>query len=484
MLFEKLTYQLTQNSDKIAFVIDEQEFTYDDFTNKIIDIQQLLLNNNFFGDQKVVVYTYNNIETYASILAIWLLGGTFIPINPKHPKERNNLILDQIKPEFSLSSNREDFVLFTKTTFQDKDKNLIVNLRNDNSLMYILFTSGSTGTPKGVPIYYKNINAFIKDFSLEYNLSSEDKFLQIYDLTFDASIHCYLLPLFLGASIYTVSPNKIKYLEAYKLIDKQKLTFAKFPPSVLSYLKPYFNKINLSSLKYSLLGGESLDLDLVKQWQNCVPNAQIYNVYGPTEATINTHIFKITKEVNINKSYNGTISIGKPFGSNKAFVLDNDGNIITDHTKGELCLYGNQITDKYFNNQDKTYQSFIEFEGKTIYKTGDLVYKDKDNDYIFCGRIDNQVQIQGYRVELSEIENIAKKHQKALNFSVISVKNRLNVLEIVLFTEKLETETIELLDFLKNKLPFYMVPSKIINLDKFPQTAGGKIDKQALKKSI
>jgi amino acid adenylation domain-containing protein len=483
MLFERLTYQLNQQSTQVAFVIDEQEFTYYQFANQVISVQQLLLQNNFIKDDKVIVFTYDNIETYASIIAVWLLGGVFIPINPKHPKERNALILNQVTTKFKLSSKKNDLELYT-SDLKAPVKNLIVHQREKDSLMYILFTSGSTGTPKGVPISYKNINAFITDFAKEYNLSSKDRFLQIYDLTFDASIHCYLLPLYLGASIYTVSPNKIKYLEAYKLMDKQGLTFAKFPPSVLSYLKPYFKKIKLPKLKYSLLGGESLDLELVKLWQNCVPNAQIYNVYGPTEATINTHIFSIPKNIDLHKTYNGTLTIGKPFGSNKAIVIDKENTVITNNSKGEMCLYGDQIANQYFNNLEKTKQAFTKINNEFVYKTGDLVYQDVDGDFIFCGRIDNQVQIQGYRVELSEVENAARQFKKALNFAVISTKNQLEVLEIILFTEQLATEIPELQKFLKTQLPFYMVPSKIINLEKFPQTAGGKIDKQALLKSV
>lgn len=482
-LFRQLTYHLNKKSSTIAFVIDEKEFTYQEFANHIITIQQTLLNNGFLVNDKIIIFTYDDIETYASILAVWLLGGAFIPINPKHPKERNVLILNQINTKFKLSSNKEDGGLCTKN-LQSNSETLVVNKRDAQSLMYILFTSGSTGTPKGVPISYKNINSFITDFAKEYKLNKEDKFLQIYDLTFDASIHCYLLPLYLGASIYTVSPNKIKYLEAYKLLDKKELTFAKFPPSVLSYLKPFFKKIHLPKLKYSLLGGESLDLALVKQWQNCVPNAEIYNVYGPTEATINTHIFPITTHTDFNKTHHGTVCIGKPFGSNKALVINECNEQITNNTQGELCLFGNQITNQYHNNIEKSKQAFIKINNKLVYKTGDLVYQDVDGDFIFCGRIDNQVQIQGYRVELSEIENTAREFNNALNFTVLASKNKFNVLEITLFTEKLSTEIKHLLQFLKTQLPFYMIPSKIINLDKFPQTAGGKIDKQALLKLV
>ncbi len=481
MLFEQLKYQLENQLENDALIINEHHYSYGELANKIANIQQLLLQDNFKIEAKTIIYTYDDLETYAAILSVWFLGGTFIPINPKHPKKRNQLILDQVLAKHYLSSKNDKNCINTTITSNKKAK-IIYTKRDENTLMYILFTSGSTGTPKGVPISYKNINSFITDFAEEYKLNKQDKFLQIYDLTFDASIHCYLLPLYLGASIYTVSPNKIKYLEAYKLMDKQQLTFAKFPPSVLAYLKPFFNKINLPKLKYSLLGGESLNLDLITSWQNCAPNATIQNVYGPTEATINTHIYTIPK--NNPKTYNGVLSIGKPFKQNKAFIIDENNQLITNKDKGELCLYGNQITNNYFNDLEKTKQAFVIINNQLVYKTGDLVYKDNDGDYLFCGRIDSQVQIQGYRIELSEIENAARKYQKAINYKAVTKTNKLNVLEIVLFTEKLTTETTALLNFLKTQLPNYMIPSKIINLDVFPKTAGGKIDIQSLIKTL
>ena len=481
MLLDKIKYNLENLSNKNAFIIDEQFYTYNDFKNTIIAIQQLLLKNNFKQNNKVLIYIENNLETYASIFAVWFLGGVFIPINPKHPKERNDLVISQLQYFIALSSKKQENALATKN-LQQPTKKLVFNNRTIDSLMYILFTSGSTGTPKGVPISYKNIHYFITDFNKNYTLNASDKFLQIYDLTFDASIHCYVLPLYLGASVYTVSPNKIKFLEAFKLLDKHQLTFAKFPPSVLAYLKPYFKKINLPKLKYSLLGGESLPIQLVDSWRKCVPNAIIQNVYGPTEATINTHIYTIPKNISPKNLYNGIVSIGKPFGSNQSFVIDKNNLVLSNNVKGELCLFGNQIATKYFKNSKKTKESFVVINHQEVYKTGDLVYLNDENNYVFCGRIDNQVQIQGYRVELSEIENAARKFDKARNFCAISIENKFNALEIFLFTEKLIVDTTFLYDFLKLQLPTYMLPKKIINLETFPLTSGGKIDKQALKK--
>jgi len=483
MLFEKILNNLTKFEKKTAFVINEIEYTYGFLKKRISTIYQYLKEKNIKKNDIIVVYTNDNIDTYASIIAIFFHGATFVPINSLHPKQRNQKIIEQIKPKLILTTtDKQEGV---KNTLNLKNSNQTINLhKNCEQTAYILFTSGTTGTPKGVEVSYENINIFIEDFARYFNeLNEKDRFLQIYDLTFDASLHCYLLPLFVGGSIYTVAPQKLKFLQAFKLMEKHKLTFTKFPPSVLSFLKPYFNKINLPHLKYSLLGGEEFRTDLAKEWKKSVPNSRIYNVYGPTEATINTHIYPVDTTRLEEKSNNGIVSIGKTFGQNKAVIINEENKLIKDNTIGELCLGGKQVAIGYLNDKMKNKESFFTINNIPFYKTGDLAYIDKDGDYIFLGRKDNQVQIQGYRVELSEIEEIAFRFGKSQNYAAISIKNKLGASEIILFAHKL-TNKEELTDFLNKNLPSYMLPSKIINLQEFPLSPSGKVNRKELKKGI
>jgi len=471
-----------------CFVINDVFFNYHQFYRRVCTIFNLLNQNNVQPNDVIVIYTENHIDTYAAIIAVFFAGATFVPINSLHPSERNNLILNQLNIKLTLSAKSDYYKSIHTSKLEDIDFELNLNFSKEN-IAYILFTSGSTGIPKGVKISYQNIESFIVDFhSAMPKLNNLDKFLQIYDLSFDASLHCYLLSLYIGASIYTVPPEKVKFLQAYKLMEKYSLTFTKFPPSVLSYLKPYFNKINLKNLKYSLLGGEAFHEDIAKEWKKCIPNAELKNVYGPTEATINTHIFDIDINNLTNKTSNGIISIGKTFGTNKAIIIDESGKELSVNQKGELCLGGNQITPGYLNNDAKNKNSFFykNIENKNIrfYKTGDLAYIDTEGDCIFCGRIDNQIQIQGYRVELAEIENAALMFGKSLNYAAISTENNLETTEIYLFVEKFEGNQNELIEHLRKYLPSYMIPTKIINLEQFPSTSSGKISKQDLKKYL
>jgi acyl-coenzyme A synthetase/AMP-(fatty) acid ligase len=270
---------------------------------------------------------------------------------------------------------------------------------------------------------------------------------------------------------------------ALKLMKEHDITFAKMTPSTISFIKPYFPGIRLESLRYCVFGGEPLVFDLASAWAQCVPNAVIHNVYGPTEVTINCmkHNFNV-----INggaKSYNGIVSLGKPFGDTKAIILSETGKIQPVGKKGELCLAGRQVTQGYMKDEEKNKAAFFtkKIDGKDyrFYKTGDLAFVDKEGDYMYCGRIDNQVQIQGFRVELGEIESCARSIVKG-NVAAVARKNFLGTLQIYLFIEEGFNQE-KLLHSLKSKLPDYMVPSGIIPLHKFPINVSGKVDRKAME---
>lgn len=480
MILKKILHNLLHQHERSAFVIQGKTYSYKFLGERISAIIEELSKKNVQSNDIVVIYTADDINTYACIIASMFIGATFVPINPLHPVRRNEKILSQILPKiiFSTVEIELEYINPDNLIFSSSKLFLRDNLRN---IAYILFTSGTTGVPKGVIVKHENLDFFISDFAKTFgNLDLNDKFLQIYDLTFDASISCYLLSMYVGGTCYTVSPGKIKYIEAYKLLDKHKITFAKFPASILGLLKPYFEKIRLNSLKYCLFGGEPLQNNLLKLWQKSIPNAKIFNVYGPTEATVNTHFYPVDYKKNEPKNYNGIIAIGKPFGKNLSVVIDDEDNIVGRNIKGQLCIGGKQVAFGYLNDNFNTKASFFTYKKQRFYKTGDIVFLDNQDDYIFIGRKDKQVQIQGYRVELSEIEKSAFESEQAENYAVVALLNKFNIYDIFLFTQNLKNE-----DTLKNRLlatlPNYMLPSKIINLKLFPFLLNGKIDILKLK---
>ncbi len=202
------------------------------------------------------------------------------------------------------------------------------------AIAYILFTSGSTGIPKGVPISYSNLQAFLEGLeTMGVKLNTSDRCLQMFDLTFDLSVMSYLTPLLAGAAVYTVPEGEIKFMAVYRLLEEYEITCALMVPSVLTYLLPYLEDIDLPAMRFSLFCGEALYQDAAFAWQKSVPNARVWNVYGPTEATI----FCTYSAIRDNLAYNGIVSIGSPMQHVQCLVLDEQNHIAETHTKGELC---------------------------------------------------------------------------------------------------------------------------------------------------
>ena len=486
----QLYNNLTAFSSHIAFHIEGGDFSYGELKERIGAIQHQVLDKEdqqYFG-----VITHNSIDTYAAIFAIWLSGKTAVPIGIKNPYERNQFIIDQvgIKILFDAGDELMNFTnSLTISTLNLASVNrlpVFVEVPIDTDL-YVLFTSGSTGFPKGVRITRANFDAYLLGFfSCGYRFSSSDRCIQVYELTFDASVQCYTFPLLVGASVYTLPQGGIKFLSILKVMKEQQITFAKMPPSVIYYLKDYFEQIRLPHLRYCLFGAEAFPIELVKKWELCVPNAEIHNVYGPTEATINCTWYP-WKRGSKNKSRNGVASIGKEYENMRAIVCDKNLQEVTNGEAGELCMSGPQITPGYWKSPEHNLKAFFHFEldgdDKRFYRTGDIVIKDNDGDIQFIGRIDSQVQIDGHRIELGEIEYHASNFSQVKCIAQVSKSDELSH-TIVLFVESATIDEDLLADYLRERLPAYMIPEKIVLLNEIPLLSSGKTDRKALLKMI
>ena len=486
-----------KNSDKNAFCINDAFYTYQDLLNNINKIRNAIVENIDSTEKHFGLVTNDDLETYATIFALWMEGKAYVPINPNAPKNRNIEILNLINVKYVFDSSiKSDFLsykIINPNQIEYDNISVIEAINIDEAnLAYVLFTSGSTGMPKGIPISFKNLNALFTEFELdeEYKLNASDRCLQMYDLTFDASLTALLPALLVGACAYTVPSSVIKYLYVYKLLEKYKLTVLKMVPSIIYYLRPYFPEINAPTVRYSIFGGEKLYEDAVCEWEKCIPNAKILNHYGPTEFTVCSHYYRFTS-AKANKSHNGVLSIGKPFNNVDCVILDNNDNVVKNNIEGELCLSGKQLTLGYWNNDELNSSSFFMHktaagETKRFYKTGDLCFSDEVGDYMYVGRKDFQVKIGGYRVELGEVEYHVRNHEltKSKNSIVIDVKNSNNNDELVIVIESSKFITEDLTEYLSTKLADYMVPKKVFFIDNFPHNKNGKIDRKQLRNLI
>jgi amino acid adenylation domain-containing protein len=473
--------------ERNAFVINEVPYTYQYLWGKISIIRAAV--NRINVDNRILgLVVHDDIETYASIFALWLEGLGYVPLHPKHPLRRNLEIIHQSGImrvlDSAISSDYSDAIALKTSGLNENIFREDINEIPKDTIAYILFTSGSTGQPKGVQITHGNLTAFINDFFKSgIRITQEDKCLQCFDLTFDVSVQSFLAPLIKGATVYTVPHDQIKYSYVYGLLEDHNLTFGVFAPSMLRYLRPYFDELNFPSLKYCILTAEASPVDLVMEWWKCIPNASIYNFYGPTEATIYCTYYQVPK-TGI-KQANGLLCIGRPFENIHAVILDDNLTIVDANSKGEMYISGPQLAPGYWENPERTSEAFKELtiEGVTnrYYKTGDLCLIDEQGDILYFGRLDYQVKVQGYRIELGEIEFKAREIVSGKNAVAFAYCSDSGVAEIAVCLETDEVDQNDFIDKLKASLPSYMMPSKIWNMHEFPINSSGKIDRNSIK---
>lgn len=491
-ILSPLLMSIEMQSERIAFCIDEKFYSYSVLGERIRSIRYAI-HNTEYKNSNVGLVINDDIETYASIIALWLEGNAYVPLHPNWPLERCLDICDQVELDLILDSSEstryEGRSFLATLGLPESDYTLEPKQDvSEEDLAYILFTSGSTGKPKGVQIMRKNVAAFMDSFwQTGIEITVEDRCLQCFDLTFDVSVQSYLVPLTRGACCFTVPYGQIKYIYASGLIEDHQLTFGAIAPSMLRYLKPYFDEIDATSLKACILTAEACPLNLMEEWYNYATNTELYDFYGPTECTVYCTYYKLTKGGE-NKTLNGIISIGKPLANCVGLILDEKGNELPAGEKGELCIAGDQVTKGYWKNDEKNASSFFEKEvdGKMMrfYHTGDLCYKDQDGDIMYSGRMDHQAKIQGFRVELGEIEYHAREFLNDTNVICMAFDNKDSLTEIAMFIESEEFNTDEMVAYMRTKMPSYMIPTRTLFVPVFPLNANDKIDKVELKKMI
>jgi len=473
---------------------------------------------------RIGVVIEDSLDTYCYIVACLIHGCAFVPIQPSYPASRLEDILEMAEldawfgpsetpvignsPVFhlnsvdigsisnsnptdenhsygkSISSSQNSPFHFDRSTDLNSDeiRDIPIHLESTDfnsaaigkfpirleSTAYILFTSGTTGKPKGVPISYSNLQHFYEGFlDLGYSLGSSDRFLQMFELTFDLSVSSFLVPLCLGASFHTLNKSIIKPLALYDVLESQKISIALMVPSAVEMLSPYADDIELPHLKYTQFCGEAFKINQLNTWSSCCIQTQIDNVYGPTEATIYCTRYTAYPLSHPPKQKNGIVCIGQPMKYVKLKLSENN----------ELMLGGLQTTLGYLHSTDEQRAKFQE----GFYLSGDLAEFD-GQDYFCLGRLDDQVKVQGYRIELSELEFAATRILETARFKALAIVSESNT-SLHLFCATNNSDMLDIKSFeseLKEQLPWYMVPHQIHEIPDFPLNANGKIDKKQL----
>lgn len=475
-----------------ALFVNGVHYTYSQLLAKVHSIYLQLVAQEKTYD-RIGIYCTDDLNTYASILATSVYGAAFVPLNSNFPSSRNETIIVSASLELILNTNGDPFQIdnckFISIENSDSKLNpdsIVYSFerKTEQKLAYILFTSGSTGQPKGVAISHENVIPFF-DFFLKkdrFYFTEEDRFIQVFDLTFDVSIFSFFMPLSIGACCYVVPQKGIRYLEIVKMLHEHQITVATMVPTVLQYIERYIQEIDFPHLKYSFFIGDKLSHRIVSKWAEKVKDGEIYNFYGPTEATIVCSYYKWTEIECSLENNQDIVPIGKPFPHVEIAVIDESNETIDNNEIGELCLAGPQVVHSYLNNTNE--DRFIDLkksngETKRFYKTGDLVHINPKGNLLFHGRIDNQVKINGHRIEINEIEeNIRKLTDDMIH--VACFNNAKGIKYLVLFIEKNHLN----IDFklaLNTLLPEFMIPKTLFVLDEMPLNFNGKVDQKKLE---
>lgn len=484
-LFEKAA---EKNPDRTAIISCGKEYSYKWLDEKANILANALIEKGVKAETTVGMVIDRDINIFICELGIMKSGGAFLPMIPSYPDDRIEYCLTDSESPFVITTEE---IKNSKPELFSKDKpykTLTVeellsgnDTNNPNThisfsqLAYCIYTSGSTGTPKGVMIEHHNFSNFVQANRrlVEYYCDENAKgaALAVGSISFDISLYEIYNALCSGKALCVATEDEIHNPVAMKnLIVENNVQMILCTPSFMNNMMtfPEFAE-ELKNVRSVMLGAEAFPASLYNKMREISPSLQILNGYGPTETTICCSV----KELHSSER----ITIGRPTGNVKFFVLDSAGNILPPYASGELIICGEDVGRGYVKLPEKTKATFFTLRGMPAYHSGDLVRLNGDAEIDFSGRIDNQVKLRGFRVELDEIENAVCDYEGIRQCKVLVRNNGSEDYLVGFFTSENKTDIDKLTEYLRSRLTYYMVPAILMQLDKMPLTPNGKIDK-------
>ena len=487
-LFEK---KVQEHPDKIAVSSTAEQLTYKELNDRANRIAAQLIKLGVKEDTIVGVLIGRTTDIPACELAVLKAGGAFLPMLPDYPDERIDFCLTDSETKLVLTteeikSSKAELFTDDKSYKAITVEELLKSEAADNpehtpspsSLAYCIYTSGSTGTPKGVMIEHHSLSNFVQTFAVAKDVYQTEGRGEIGaamgSISFDIHIIDQIIPLCNGKTICLATEDEVHNPVAFAdlLVENHVDVIACTPSFIMNILgMEYFDKA-LKGIKSIMVGAETFPSGLYEKLVKTSPDIYIINAYGPTEATVAATAKHVTGP--------GSVTIGGPDPNCRIYVMDKFGRKLPIYASGELIISGEGVSRGYINLPEKNAASFFELDGERAYRSGDVARFNRDGELEFGGRVDNQVKLRGYRVELDEIENVITDYE-GVKMSKVVVRNNGSEDYLVGFFTATETVDIESLTaHLKSRLTYYMVPDVMMQLDAMPLTPNGKIDKKAL----
>jgi amino acid adenylation domain-containing protein len=490
-LFER---QVECSPEAVAVIADQTQFTYRELNARANQLARFLKHFGVGPDSLVGLCVDRSPEMLVGILGILKAGASYVPMDPSYPRERLSFMLQDANV----------FVLLTQSHLLDSlpshngprlsldsDWDIIGKEKTDNptsrvtpgNLAYVIYTSGSTGQPKGVMIPHRALVNYLNWCTETYEVAKGCGAPVHSSISFDLTITSLFSPLMVGRTVFLVADGIENLVEA--LLARDNYSLVKITPAHLRALAELMPEDEVAGrVRALVIGGEALHMESLSFWRANAPSTRLINEYGPTETVVGCSIY----EVAATDATFGPVPIGHPVANTQLYVLDEKLQPLEKGVTGELYVGGDGVGIGYLGRRELTDERFIPdpFSDNAcgrLYRTGDLARFNSNGVLEYLGRIDNQIKIKGFRIELDEVETILNQHTCVEECAVLAREDATGEKRMVAYVvcdEIVGPDLEELRTFMKLKVPDYMVPSVFVRLESLPLTANGKVDRKAL----
>lgn len=507
--------------ERPAIQVNGREVTYRELAHKALSLAATLQAANPGGEPLTAVFAYRSEISFAAVLGVLLAGSGYVPLNRTFPIQRTRFMLTRSMARMLVVDKESErqlesllkgvpsslvivcpeqadvgalaahfpshrFIGANDLAPAEKWRSVTVSL---DAIAYLLFTSGSTGQPKGVMVSHANVRHYVEHVTKRYQVTSNDRMSQTFDMTFDLSAHDMFVAWENGACLCCPSQKQLINPRAY--ISNARLSIWFSVPSTAVFMRRLgvLEPGMYAGLRLSLFCGEALSVEIVREWRRAAPNSIIENIYGPTELTIACTAYRWEDSSSPDECEQGLVPIGEPFPHMEASIVDEEMREVKGDRAGELFMTGPQICLGYWQDEEKTKRAFTSLPGrgsKIFYRTGDRVRRRGPGEPLaYLGRLDSQIKLLGHRVELGEVEAVVRELSGLDGVVALAwplTERGADGIELFLQGDGFDTKL--LLEKLKSRLPSYMIPRNVRLLSRFPLNSNGKVDRVALRQRL
>lgn len=498
-VFSYLEESAARCPEKLALVDDKTKITFGEWLDSALSIGTKIYNDCGGCCRKpVLVFVDRKIEGLVGFMGVLASGNFYVPIDNKMPPTRIKLISDILKPVAAITATAKDKAALDEIGYEGKileyaealstesDKTSLEEIRSgliDLDPVYSIFTSGSTGVPKGVIISHRGMIDLAEWLADTLQVTEKDTLGNQTPFYFDGSVKDIALCLKTRASIYVVGKKYFSFPKLLvDLVNSNNITCLLWATSAITLVgnTGILNERSLETVRLVTFAGEAMPAKQLNQWIDALPDARFFNLYGPTEITVDCTYY----EVHGKFPDDANIPIGKACRNMEVIVLDAEDKPVKENEEGELCVRGSGVALGYYGNWGKTNDVFVQnplnpYYNDMIYRTGDIVKYDREGNLIFVSRKDFQIKHMGNRIELGEIEAAVNSLDGVANAAcVYSHEDE----KIILFYDTVDGTDKDIIGGLSELIPKYMFPNVCIRLQHMPYNLNDKIDRLELKR--